>query len=821
VPRLEQDPHVLTTRTWTSGRPETEPERQAELPQELATPERSGSTASGAARLSTFVASPRGVLVLVPLLVLLVGLTLTFDSQRTLGATSREMADAQLRMRTESAVLRIHDALGQSGPLLDRLLAVGAEATRLPRALPDGGLLPFALELHDLALSRPGITQCYVALPDGRFLSADRDRKNPGGALFQVTEDGVSRTYRVEGHRLRLLGRAASAYDPRERAWYRLATTRRARTWSEPYSFYFTGTPGVTAVDVVLGASGALEAVVGVDFDVERLTEFMAALEAPDLHTVVFTGSGVVLAYPRGQASLARLQGRDHVPTYREYEDPELRALVEHVTRAAGSTPRRGGARSLSYKVRGERALAVLHTLEGTAPAWHVATMTSERTALSALHEHRRTSLLVGAVALGGALLLAWGLARHILRVRAAVVRAEEAARAAAAQVRDLGSYQLLERLGQGGMGEVWRARHRLLAREAAIKLIRFDDAQSLEKRAELEERFRREARAISALRSRHTVELYDYGLTSDGTLYYVMELLDGIDLQKLIEQYGAQPAERVRRILMQACSSLAEAHEAGLIHRDVKPANLFLGRAAEEVDVLKVLDFGLVLTPLEAAAGPNPAVAAALEAGEAALEPAEAAPRPGEVAQGLGEVALEEGALSSAQGGAPPPPGLAATALSDSSVRLTRADAQLGSPPFMSPEHVLGQELDGRADLYALGCVGFWLLTGRVPFTGSSAIAVMLQHMQAPVPDLRALARPSVSVGLTDLITSCLQKNRDNRPASASALADALDALGPEAEPWDAARAATWWATNVAPPRRTSLSRLPPPVAELVRSDP
>ena len=166
-------------------------------------------------------------------------------------------------------------------------------------------------------------------------------------------------------------------------------------------------------------------------------------------------------------------------------------------------------------------------------------------------------------------------------------------------QAKEMGSYQLETLIGKGGMGEVWRARHRMLARDSAIKLIRpavllgmaGKDATLIRRR------FEQEARVTAALRSPHTVELYDFGVSDDGGFYYVMELLDGIDLETLVKQFGPQPPGRVVEVLRQVCQSLAEAHRAGLVHRDIKPTNIFLCRLGIRYDFAKVLDFGLVKT--------------------------------------------------------------------------------------------------------------------------------------------------------------------------------------------------------------------------------
>ena len=164
-------------------------------------------------------------------------------------------------------------------------------------------------------------------------------------------------------------------------------------------------------------------------------------------------------------------------------------------------------------------------------------------------------------------------------------------------EAEDLGSYRLIERLGHGGMGEVWRAQHRLLARHAAIKLIRPEllGAGSPDEAKHMMRRFEREARATAALSSPHTIQLFDYGMTDDGTFYYVMELLTGRDLETLVREFGPLPAERAMFLLRQVCHSLADAHARGLVHRDIKPANIYVCRMGLDYDFAKVLDFGLV----------------------------------------------------------------------------------------------------------------------------------------------------------------------------------------------------------------------------------
>jgi len=299
-------------------------------------------------------------------------------------------------------------------------------------------------------------------------------------------------------------------------------------------------------------------------------------------------------------------------------------------------------------------------------------------------------------------------------------------------RARELGSYRLEEKLGVGGMGEVYRATHRLLVRPAAIKLIKPEvlGASTPEGAAVIVERFKREARAAANLRSPNTIELYDFGTTADGALYYVMELLEGLNLQEMVDRFGPMAPARVVQFMRQACLSLGEAHERGLVHRDIKPSNLVAARLGLAVDQLKILDFGLVKADEEH---------------------------------------------------------------SEESMQLTSPNVTTGTPAFMSPEMALGDKpVDRRADIYALGCVAYWLLTGRTVFEGASPVAILMAHVRdEPVPPSQ-LSELDIPPELDDVILACLEKDPEKRPNTAMELYSSLCCI--PVPPWNSATALEWW---------------------------
>jgi serine/threonine-protein kinase len=301
-------------------------------------------------------------------------------------------------------------------------------------------------------------------------------------------------------------------------------------------------------------------------------------------------------------------------------------------------------------------------------------------------------------------------------------------------RARELGSYRLIERLGQGGMGEVWRASHQLLAREAAIKFIRPESIAGISAEASrtMVQRFELEARATASLTSAHTIDLFDFGVADDGAFYYIMELLEGLDCDRLVRRFGALPPSRAVHLLAQVCESLEEAHEKGLIHRDVKPANIYVCRSGVRCDFVKVLDFGLVAHRRHA--------------------------KP--------------------------------------DVMLTPPEHAIGTPAFMAPEIAQGQEIDGRSDLYGLGCVAYWLVTGRQVFEGSGFLEVISKHMHVE-PDPPSRHSPGeLPRELDALILRCLEKAPERRPPNAREVARLLRAV-PLRDSWSAESAEEWWAEH------------------------
>jgi serine/threonine-protein kinase len=309
-------------------------------------------------------------------------------------------------------------------------------------------------------------------------------------------------------------------------------------------------------------------------------------------------------------------------------------------------------------------------------------------------------------------------------------------ARREAFKARQFGQYRLLERLGGGGMGEVYKAEHVLLKRPCAMKLIKPQSETDVSAIAH----FEKEVMATAKLTHWNTVEIYDYGHTDDGTFYYVMELLPGLSLEQIVEKHGPLPPERVVHLLRQVCGALEEAHAVGFIHRDIKPANIFAAQRGGVFDVAKLLDFGLVKEVVESPAAGNKAV----------------------------------GGLFS------------------------------GTPLYMSPEQASNyEEVDARADIYSLGAVAYYVLTGQPPFTGTSVMQLLSAHARVEVVP-PSKVNSDLPHDLDRIIVKCLAKRPSERYPSAASLMAALGDCAC-ADKWGPEQAAGWWQARQGQATRTS----------------
>jgi tRNA A-37 threonylcarbamoyl transferase component Bud32 len=297
---------------------------------------------------------------------------------------------------------------------------------------------------------------------------------------------------------------------------------------------------------------------------------------------------------------------------------------------------------------------------------------------------------------------------------------------------RELGQYRLTQKLGSGGMGEVFLGEHMLLRRKCAIKLIRADQAGDPTNL----QRFEREVQAMATLTHANTVEIFDYGHADDGTFYYVMEYLPGLGLQELVDRFGPMPPERAVHFLRQLCSALTEAHSRSLIHRDIKPSNVIACERGGIFDVAKLLDFGLV------------------------------------------QYRIPQGDTG----------------------KLTVQGVILGSPPYMAPEQALGRtNLDARTDIYSLGAMGYFLLTGQPPFVRETSMELLVAHAHEKPTSLGEM-RPDVPQDLQAVVMRCLEKEPSRRFDSCDELEDAL-AQCDCADRWTKHLAADWWRGNVGTP--------------------
>ncbi|MBA3501008.1 MAG: protein kinase, partial [Deltaproteobacteria bacterium] len=503
-----------------------------------------------AQRIARALASPTGAFVIVPALVMMAGVGVFLLGLAATRDASNSMAKSQLATQASDIAHDIAFALDQADPMLVRLAAL---------ADPSLPLADVAPRMHDLHVGRAGVTNISIGFPNGNLRGTYMD-----GAQVRVQESVLGPTttrtnYAIDGREIRTIATKQNDYDVRKRPHYQFAAEQKQRAWMPPRLFYTSRTTGVSCVEPVF-VDGQLVAVLTVDFDVGALSELLVNAPMKDARTIFFTRDGTILASPGVKPPDIAVR-EDRVLRYTDYEDTALHALFETL-----GTQKIERQRFLEYGayLASVSPLAGVRANAAARLDWYVATLVPQRVLLAPGERLQSQVLLASAGALALAVGIAFVFAWNLARMRRAVGAAREAARSAEARANDLGSYRLVEKLGAGGMGEVWRAEHRLLARQAAVKLVRSEALQDPVRALKLRERFRREAQTLATMRSRHTIQLFDYGVADDGTFFYVMELLEGLDLDKYVRQHGAMPAARVIDLIAQACSSLAEAHDAG-----------------------------------------------------------------------------------------------------------------------------------------------------------------------------------------------------------------------------------------------------------------
>jgi serine/threonine protein kinase len=715
--------------------------------------------------IATLAASPGSIRFIIPLVVAVSGLLIAFVGQRTLTKTTQELTRARFQEETRAIAGSVGSALAGADPLLVNLHeSILAYAPRLHLendATQDAVLNAVAHEFAAAVRAHQGVVYASASFPDGGFLGAFVEADNV--LRFQVSREpnaktterdelapGKRRRYTLSDG-LRVESEAASTYDPRKRSFYQLALQHRGRVWSKPYLFYDDHAPGITRTEAVYRGNEVV-AVLTVDYNLTSLSKLVTGMQS-DVGSVVpllHTEDGFVLALPDAlrPPNPALL---DEPLSFRDVKSPLVAAFFSASPASRDSIVARSprgdeDVMALSSEVPG---LGEMH--------WFVTALVPESVHAKIVNQHRTRSIVALSAALGLSILLGAFIASYVQRAQKQVQAAQEAAKAAESRAqtaegiaKKLGSYELVKCLGKGGMGEVWRAAHRLLPRDAAVKLIR-PDFLAEGNREEVQMRFRREARSLAQLRCRNTVSILDYGVANDGALFLVMELLDGRDAEKMVRGFGPLLSERVVFLMIQVCRSLAEAHDLGLVHRDIKPANIFLSKTADEVDIVKVLDFGLVHDAHAVGTPKSPvALPADVDASRASLK-------------------------------------------ASLNVDLTQQGASMGTPSYMAPEQVLGHAVTPATDVYGLGCVMVYLLTGRKLYQNPDAVSQMMAHVVEPTPEFETWAK--IPPALATLIRACLEKDAAKRPEDGRALLTQLEQLESTLDtPWTAPRARLAW---------------------------
>ncbi len=639
-------------------------------------------------RARSALRTPIAILIGLPLLVLMTGAGTAWIGHLHLARFAVEQAGERLRDSANGLSRAARNLVTGVDPILDRW----REAVRRVRQGDDG--TRWEAVLGDLMTANPWITLLGFSDTDGEFRGGRRDPLH-GIVLIRrsFADDQRVREWAFDGNgRPQLIhDELGEATDPRAMPLYQETLAASLRQWSSGISLIGNSEPKLIRAETFYGDDGAPLGIISLDLSLDRLRLRMQAA-ASDI------GASMVLLDAKG-GLLFDTDDR------RPAREQHVAAFELALTKPLG----------LVEIVDGDRGRALVHCQDMQLDdELHVklGMIAPLQPLLAEANNHLRDGLWLTALFI----LIAAGVAALYTRM---VILAREAI-AAAQQVADrMGAYVLERQVGSGGMGEVWQARHRRLAFPAALKLIRRDAlGQRDPQRARA--RFVREAQAMARLTSPNTVRVFDYGELDDGTLYYAMELIDGLNLETLVERRGALSPGAVVAILLAVCDSLAEAHRHGLVHRDIKPSNMLVCRAGDRVDVIKVIDFGLVV----------------------------------------------DNAHEDKQG-----------------PRLTQEGFVAGTPGFASPEQMRGETLDGRSDLYSLGCVAFWLLSKRQVFPSASIVEEMRRHLEEPAPSVQRVSAMQVPVGLDEIIHALLAKKPDDRPKNAADLRARLLLCGVRAD--------------------------------------
>ncbi len=497
------------------------------------------------------------------------------------------------------------------------------------------------------------------------------------------------------------------AYDTRKRPWHEgaVAGDGKKPVWTPPYTFFTTQDPGITTS--IKWQQGDTTWVIAFDLMLIDISAFTTGLDvSPNGKVIVLTDDNKVMGLPAD----ARYDNRDAFKPYvlmaaPALGIPELDAGLAAWSQATG-TFRFSAASGTWWGSFRPFSLGANRT-------FHIGVIVPEDDFRALANSQRNLLVLITLLGLLAAIVLAFVLDQAFELHLAREVE----------KVRQLGQYTLQEKLGEGGMGAVYKASHAMLRRPTAIKLLHAERASD---EAELV-RFEQEVQLTSSLSHPNTIAIYDYGRTPEDIFYYAMEYVEGTNLEDLVQGSGQQPADRVIHILMQACGSLDEAHHVGLVHRDVKPANIMLCRRGGIYDTVKVLDFGLVTE------------------------------------------------LTPADGDTTNPQGI------------------IGTPRYMSPESIQNPAMvDRRTDIYALGLIGAYLLTGKHLFDSKTTQAICAMQLFSVIDSLREL-ESSIPEDLERVLLACMHKDPADRPATAADLARQLAACA-DAGRWTDEQARGWW---------------------------